>query len=122
MRRPGRRRKARGSLNLSISATNAEWREAGVKAARLGLSVSRYVKRLVERDLSGGDGTFTALAPEEQRELLAAVREIRALLREGAAEDRETAHEAPARPKPKGARRPGRSKPDGPGSDQGSLF
>ena len=101
MRRPRRGRKAKGSRNFSISATNVEWVEAGAKAARLGLSRARYVKRLVERDLSGGETAFTALAPEEQRELLETVREIRALLREDPADDREPARSAPARPKPK---------------------
>ena len=126
MRRPGRRRMSRGSRNFSISATNAEWREAGVKAARRGLSRSRYAMKLVEEDVSGGDRPFTALAAEEQRELMEAVREIRALPREGPApDDREPAHETPARPKPRKAR-PAKSsdppKPTGPEPDQGSLF
>lgn len=65
------------------------------RAERAGLSIARYVKRLVERDLSRGGTGFTALAPGEQRELLETMREIHALLREGPAEDREAAGGAP---------------------------
>ena len=111
MKRPRRVRKRKGSDHLSISARNAEWEEVRARADRAGLPISRYVKGLVERDL-GGDKGFTALAPEEQRELLDGVREIRALLREGPAVDSKPAREAPARPEPKKARRSGRSKPD----------
>ncbi len=111
MRRPRRVRKRKGSDHLSISARNAEWEEVRARADRAGLPIARYVKGLVERDL-GGDKGFTALAPEEQRELLDGVREIRALLREGPAVDSKPAREAPARPEPKKARRSGRSKPD----------
>jgi len=124
MRRPRRVRKRKGSDHLSISARNAEWEEVRARADRAGLPIARYVKGLVERDL-GGDKGFTALAPEEQRELLDGVREIRALLREGVgapADDREPAREAPARPEPNKAGRAGRPKPDGPEQLQGSLF
>ena len=124
MRRPRRIRKRRGSDHLSISARNAEWEMVRAKADRAGQSIARYVKSLVERDL-GGDKGFTVLAPEEQRELLAGVREIRALLREEAdapVDDRKPAREAPARPATKKAGRAGRSKPDGSEKAQGSLF
>ena len=85
MRRARRRGGGKGGNHLSISARNAEWDEVRARAERAGLPIARYVKRLVERDLSGGGTGFTALAPEEQRELLEAMREIRALLREDAA-------------------------------------
>ena len=101
MKRPRRRRKRKGSKHLTISARNAEWEEAHARADRRGLSLSRYVKTLLDRDVSGGEKTFTALAPEEQRELLEGVRELRALLTEEAAapaRDEETAREAPAPP------------------------
>ena len=106
MRRPRRRGRQKGGNHLSISARDAEWEEVRAKAERAGLPIARYVKRLVERDLSDGDKGFTALAPEEQHELLDGVREIRALMREDAAppaDDREPAREAPARPAPKDA-------------------
>ena len=124
MKRPRRIRKRRGSDHLSISARNAEWEAVRASADRAGLPIARYVKRLVDRDL-GGEWGFTALAPEEQRELLEGVREIRALLREESdapAEDREPAREAPARRKPRDAGPADRSKPDGSEPRQGSLF
>ena len=92
------------------------------RADRAGLPIARYVKGLVERDL-GGDKGFTALAADEQRELLEAMREIRALLRDDAtapADERKSAREAPARPEPKKAG-PAKSS-DAPEPDQGSLF
>ena len=104
MKRPRRGRKRKGSKHLTISARNAEWEEARAKADRRGLSIARYVKTLMDRDVSGGEKTFTALAPEEQRELLEGVRELRALrslLTEEAAapaRDEETAREPPAAP------------------------
>ena len=55
----------------------------------------------MDRDVSGGEKTFTALAPEEQRELLEGVRELRALLTEEAAapaRDKETVRDSPAPP------------------------
>ena len=79
MKRPRRVRKRKESKHLTISARNAEWKEARAKADRRGLSIARYVKTLMDRDVSGGEKTFTALAPEEQRELLEGVRELRAL-------------------------------------------
>ena len=104
MRRPRRRRKRKGSKHLTISARNAEWEEARAKADRRELSLSRYVRMLLDRDVSGEEKTFTALAPEEQRELLEGVRELRALralLTEEAAapaRDEETGREPPAAP------------------------
>ena len=127
MRPPRRVRRRKGGNHLSISARNAEWEAVRASADRAGLPIARYVKRLVDRDL-GGDWGFTALAPEEQRELLAAMREIRALLREGAAppaDDREPAREAPARPRPRKptpAKRSDAAEPEGPAPRQGSLF
>ena len=99
MKRPRRVRKRKESKHLTISARNAEWKEARAKADRRELSLSRYVKTLLDRDVSGGEKTFTALAPEEQRELLEGVRELRALLTEEAAapaRDEETGREPPA--------------------------
>ena len=101
MKRPRRVRKRKESKHLTISARNAEWKEARAKADRRELSLSRYVKTLLDRDVSGGEKTFTALAPEEQRELLEGVRELRALLTEEAAapaRDEETGREPPAAP------------------------
>ena len=98
MRPPRRVRKRKGGNHLSISARNAEWEAVRASADRAGLPIARYVKRLVDRDL-GGDWGFTALAPEEQRELLEGMREIRALLREGAARRRGIANR-PARRRP----------------------
>ena len=104
MKRPKRGRRRRGGKHLTISARNAEWEEARAKADRRGLSLSGYVRMLLDRDVSGEEKTFTALAPEEQRELLEGVRELRALralLTEEAAapaRDEETAREPPAPP------------------------
>lgn len=124
MRPPRRVRRRKGGNHLSISARNAEWEAVRASADRAGLPIARYVRRLVDRDL-GGDWGFTALAPEEQRELLAGMREIRALLLEGAAppaDDREPAREAPRRPRPRKPGRAGAAEPDGPAPRQGSLF
>ena len=101
MKRPRRGRKREGSKHLTISARNAEWEEVRAKADRRGLSIARYVKTLLDRDVPGGEKTFTALAPEEQSELLDGVRALRALLTEEAAapaRDEETGREAPAPP------------------------
>ena len=101
MKRPRRGRRRKGGKHLTISARNAEWEEARAKADRRGLSLSGYVRTLLDRDVSGEEKTFTALAPEEQRELLEGVRELRALLTEEAAapaRDEETGREAPAPP------------------------
>ena len=58
-------------------------------ADRRGLSIARYLLELVERDASEEDAGLRhecpelALAKEEQREQLEAVREVRALMLEG---------------------------------------
>ena len=99
MKRPRRVRKRKESKHLTISARNAEWEEARAKADRRGLTIARYVKTLMDRDVSDGEKTFTALTPEEQRELLEGVRELRALLTEEAAapaRDEEAGREPPA--------------------------
>ena len=127
MRRPRRGRKRKGSKHLTISARNAEWEEARAKAVRRGLSIARYVKTLMDRDVSGEEKTFTALTPEEQRELLEGVRELRALLKEEAAapaRDEETAREPPVPSTPEDAGQAESSdpaEPDEPEPDQGQL-
>ncbi len=82
MRRARRRRRA--SKHLSISATDADWETVRRNADRRGLSIARYLVGLVERDgQEEAAGPALALAVEEQRELLEAVREVRALMLEG---------------------------------------
>ena len=82
MRRARRGRKA--SKHISISATDAQWETVRRNADRRGLSIARYLVGLVERDGREEDaGPALALAAEEQRELLEAVREVRALMLEG---------------------------------------
>ena len=85
MKRARRRRKARRpSRHISISATDADWEVVRGNANRRGLSIARYLVELVERDGSEEDaGPAVALAAEEQREQLAAVREVRTLMLEG---------------------------------------
>ena len=87
MRRVRRRRKARRpSRHISISATDADWEVVRSNAGRRGLSIARYLLELVERDASESEedaGPALALAKEEQREQLEAVREVRALMLEG---------------------------------------
>ena len=82
--RRGRRTKAT-SRHISISAWDSEWETVRRHADRRGLSIARYLVGLVER---GGPeeiaGPVLALDAAEQRELLAAVREIRTLMLEGA--------------------------------------
>ncbi len=82
--RRGRRRQAT-SKHISISAWDSEWETVRRHADRRGLSIARYLVGLVER---GGPeevtGPALALDAAEQRELLAAVREIRSLMLEGA--------------------------------------
>ena len=82
--RRGRRRKGT-SKHISISAWDSEWETVRRHADRRGLSIARYLVGLVER---GGPeevaGPALALDAGEQRELLAAVREIRSLTLEGA--------------------------------------
>ena len=68
--------------HLSISATDTEWDTVRNHAARRGLPINRYLVGLVERDGRERDGSapILALNPAEQRELLAGIREVRALL------------------------------------------
>ena len=100
MKRVRRRRKARRpSRHISISATDADWEVVRGNADRRGLSIARYLLELVERDASEKDAGLQheypalALAKEEQREQLEAVREVRALMLEG--EDAGLRHECP---------------------------
>ena len=92
MRRGRRRRKV--GKHISLSATDADWETVRSNAKRRGLSIARYLVELVEREASEEDAGLRheclrhecpelALAKEEQRELLEAVREVRALMLEG---------------------------------------
>ncbi len=89
MKRTRRRRKARRpSRHISISATDADWEVVRQNADRRGLSIARYLLELVERDASEEDtGLAVALAKDEQREQLEALREVRALMLEAEAEE-----------------------------------
>ena len=88
------RRGRTGSKHLSLSATDAEWETVRRNAQRRGPSIARYLVGLVERDGAEEDtGPALALSADEQRELLAAVREVRALVLEG--EDAALRHECP---------------------------
>ncbi len=89
MRRARRGRRAKpSSKHISISAWDSEWETVRRHADRRGLSIARYLVGLVER---GGPeeiaGPALALNATEQRELLAAVREVRSLMLEGADAD-----------------------------------
>ena len=87
MSRKRRRRKV--GKHISLSATDADWETVRSNATRRGLSIARYLVELVERDASEEDAGLRhecpelTLAAEEQRELLEAVREVRALMLEG---------------------------------------
>ena len=87
MRRGRRRRKV--GKHISLSATDADWEIVRSNAKRRGLSIARYLVELVEREASEEDAGLRhecpelTLAAEEQRELLEAVREVRALMLEG---------------------------------------
>ena len=94
MRRARRGRKRKAGKHLSLSATDADWEIVRRNADRRGLSIARYLVELVERDAAEEDAGLrheclrheypaVALAKEEHRELLEAVREVRALLVEG---------------------------------------
>ena len=84
MRRVRRHRKRKVGKHISVSATDADWEIVRRNADRRGLSIARYLVELVERDASEEDaGPALALAAEEQRDQLEAVREVRALLLEG---------------------------------------
>ena len=102
MSRKRRRRKV--GKHISLSATDVDWETVRSNAKRRGLSIARYLVELVERDASEEDVgprheclrhecPALALAKEEQRELLEAVREVRALMLEG--EDAGLRHECP---------------------------
>ena len=99
MRRGHRRRRKPASKHISISATDADWEVVRSHADRRGLSIARYLVELVERDGSNEatgprhECPAVALAAEEQREQLEAIREIRALILEG--EDAGPWHECP---------------------------
>ena len=113
MRRPGRGRKRKPvGKHLSISATDADWGVVGRNAERRRLSKARYLVGLVKRDASEEEdrGPYMALAPEEQRELLEAVREVRALMLEESREPDTAAASREASP-PAGAAEPGQPVP-----------
>ncbi len=95
--RPSKRR-AKRHRHLSLSARDSEWAVVSRNAARLGLSKARYLVGLVERDAAEEEdkGPFMALAPEEQRALLEAVRAIHALLLEDAADREDPARDSAA--------------------------
>ena len=77
-----RRRSGRFSKTLTLSATDADWALVREKAARRGLSVSRYAEALVLDGWEARDGPALRLDGPEQRELLGTVREFRSLLGE----------------------------------------
>ena len=95
--RPSRRR-AKPHRHLSLSALDSEWAVVSRNAARLGLSKARYLVGLVERDAAEEEdkGPFMALAPEEQRALLEAVRAIHALMLENTDGEEDPARESGA--------------------------
>ena len=84
-----KRRRRKVGKHISLSATDADWETVRSNANRRGLSIARYLVELVERDASEEDAGLRhecpelTLAAEEQRELLEAVREVRALMLEG---------------------------------------
>ena len=89
-----RKRRRKVGKHISLSATDADWEIVRSNAKRRGLSIARYLVELVERDASEEDAgprheclrhecPALALAKEEQRELLEAVREVRVLMVEG---------------------------------------
>ena len=83
MRGPGRGGQ-RAGRHISISATDAEWEIVRRHARRRGLSMSRYLVGLAER--GGAEeiaGPAVALTRGEQRELLAALRALRAAVETG---------------------------------------
>ena len=100
MRRPRRASGTGGSRHLSLSATDAEWDVVRRNAQARGLSIARYLVRLVER---GGreEGATVSLTRDEQRELLRSVREVRALmLGQEVPEEAEPGEAEPAHPPP----------------------
>ena len=68
------------SRHLSLSATDAEWDAVREKAKRRGLSIARYLVGLAERDGEDEPGPWMVLTADEQREMLAALRAIRAAM------------------------------------------
>ena len=66
------------SRHLSLSATDAEWDAVREKAKRRGLSIARYLVGLAERDGEDEPGPWMVLTADEQREMLAALRAMRA--------------------------------------------
>ena len=88
MRRPGGGGQ-RASRHISISATDAEWETVRRHARRRGLSMSRYLAGLAER--GGAEeiaGPAVALTRAEQRELLTALRALRAAAEAGPSVER----------------------------------
>ena len=75
--RPRRRRRLPGK-SIMISATDDEWEMVRARARNRGLSIARYLTGLARAH--EGEGHLLALAGGEQREMLEAVREIRASL------------------------------------------
>ena len=89
MRQAMRCRRAKAtSKHISISAWDNEWETVRRRVDRRGVSVARYLVGLVGLVERGGPeeiaGPALALDAAEQRERLAAVREIRSLMLEGA--------------------------------------
>ena len=83
MRLSRRRRAGKpSSMHLSLSATDAEWDAVRARAEARGLSVARYLVGLAERDGEAEPGPAMALSAEEQRDLLEAMRALRAMAAE----------------------------------------
>ena len=122
--RRSRRRRGKPNRHVSLSATDAEWAVVSGNAERRGLSKARYLMGLVERDAPGsgagaGGGADPAppmaLAPDEQRALLASVRAIHALLTEDApAREERPPEEEIAPPAPEDATPPPADAPSPP--------
>ena len=74
-----RREEKPASRHMSLSATDAEWDAVRARAEGRGLSIARYLVGLAERDGAAEPGPWMTLSAEEQRELLAAMREVRAM-------------------------------------------
>ena len=66
---------------IALSATDADWAVVRSNAERRGLSISRYVVKLVlDGDEDPPDEPALALSGDEQREMLETVRAFRALM------------------------------------------
>ena len=104
--------------HLSLTATDAEWEAVRARAEARGLTIARYLIGLAERDgaaepgapCPGPDPGEMALSADEQRELLAAMRELRAMKVE------------PAPPVPVTAPTAAPANPPDPPPRQGRLF